>query len=133
MKAQGATNKHGKYSHLVENFHKLRLKKKNHQPPTLRQVARNEEFHYTIRLAPSSRRFSSVSGYTCLSFCPQEGGCTRPTRDIPPGQTRPGRQTDRPGLGRHSPRRADPPRDGYCSGRYASYWNAFLLDNISCF
>ena len=21
----------------------------------------------------------------------------------------------------------DPPRDGYCCGRYASYWNAFLL------
>ena len=22
---------------------------------------------------------------------------------------------------------ADPPADGYCCGRYASYWNAFLL------
>ena len=41
-------------------------------------------------------------------------------------------------LGRHPPRagtpqadtpRADtlPPSDGHCSGRYASYWNAFLL------
>ena len=43
-------------------------------------------------------------------------------------------------LGRHPPR-ADPPRqtppsrhrpaDGYCCGRYASYWNAFLLQMIS--
>ena len=24
----------------------------------------------------------------------------------------------------------EPPRDGYCCGRYASYWNAFLLVNI---
>ena len=23
-----------------------------------------------------------------------------------------------------------PPRDGYCCGRYASYWNAFLLSEI---
>ena len=37
----------------------------------------------------------------------------------PPGQTPLGRQT--------------PPRDSYCSRRYASYWNAFLLHNISCF
>ena len=33
----------------------------------------------------------------------------------PPGQTAP--------PGRHPP----PPRDGHCSGRYASYWNAFLF------
>ena len=30
--------------------------------------------------------------------------------------------------GRHPP---TPPRDGYCCGLYASYWNAFLLHNNS--
>ena len=41
---------------------------------------------------------------------------------IPPGQT-PAVQTPRG----QTPPRADTPRDGYCIGRYASYWNAFLL------
>ena len=71
--------------------------------------------------------FSQVS----LSFCPQGLGihCPPPpdqadtpqTRQSPPRQ---GRHPHRPG--RHPPR---PPagRDGHCSGCYASYWNAFLL------
>ena len=50
------------------------------------------------------------------------GRCTYPlppARQMPPGQT--------PPLGRHPPPWADTPRsDGHCSGRYASYWNAFL-------
>ena len=40
----------------------------------------------------------------------------------------PPRQT--PHLGRHTPPRQTPTppiSDGHCSGRYASYWNAFLL------
>ena len=33
-----------------------------------------------------------------------------------------------PPLGRHPPgRQSRPPGDGHCSGRYASYWNAFLF------
>ena len=50
-----------------------------------------------------------------------------------------GRQTP----GRHPPGQTfswanTPPPDGYCSGRYASYWNTFLLDLlliliVSCF
>ena len=41
---------------------------------------------------------------------------------LPPGQTSPWADTDQ----------ADTPlpADGYCSGRYASYWNAFLFENI---
>ena len=27
---------------------------------------------------------------------------------------------------------ADPRVDGYCNGRYASYWNVFLLLNLNC-
>ena len=62
-----------------------------------------------------------------LSFCPLRGVYT-PWADLP--RKTPLRQTPPPArqtpLGRHL--RADTPlRDGYCSGRYASYWNAFLL------
>ena len=52
-----------------------------------------------------------------LSFCLRRG--VYPSmhwgRHPPPGQTYP------------SMHWADPPPDGHCSGRYASYWNAFLL------
>ena len=43
-------------------------------------------------------------------------------RHHPPGQT-----TSL--LGRHPLGRHTPPADGYCCGRYASYWNAFLFLN----
>ena len=46
------------------------------------------------------------------------GGCTPPA-DTPIGR-HPPRQT--------SPRADNPPPDGHCSGRYASYWNAFLFN-----
>ena len=46
----------------------------------------------------------------CLPLGP--GGCRPPSRQTPPPQ-------------------ADPPRDGHCSGRYASYWNAFLFNSGS--
>ena len=45
----------------------------------------------------------------------------------PPGRHLPGQAPP----GRHPPRQTrqtpPPPADGYCSGRYASYWNAFFL------
>ena len=47
--------------------------------------------------------FTSV----CQEFCPREGWGVHPPWADPPRQT--------------------PPSDGHCSGRYASYWNAFLL------
>ena len=55
--------------------------------------------------------FTSV----CQEFCPQWGMCLPQCMlgYTPPGQTPPLGQTP-------------PPADGYCSGRYASYWNAFL-------
>ena len=40
-------------------------------------------------------------------------------RQTPPGKTPP-RQT-------HTPWADPPAKDGHCSGRYASYWNAFLF------
>ena len=50
-----------------------------------------------------------------------------PQADTSPGQTPPG-QT--PSLSRQaSPGQTHPPRDGHCSERYASYWNAFLYND----
>ena len=53
----------------------------------------------------------------------------------PPGQTPPGKypqvdtpQADTP-LGRDPPGQTFP-KDGYCSRRYASYWNAFLFEIV---
>ena len=80
--------------------------------------------------------------FSQVSICPQGGGVLSrpPPREDPPpkGDTcPPGRQappswqadntlweTDTPLAGRH------PPADGYCSGRYASYLNAFLLKKL---
>ena len=31
---------------------------------------------------------------------------------------------------RHADTQADAPKDGYCSRRYASYWNTFLLSKL---
>ena len=43
-------------------------------------------------------------------------------------------QADNPLAGRHPPgRQTHSPRDGHCSGRYVSYWNAFLLKMIYIF
>ena len=66
--------------------------------------------------------------FSQVSVCPQGGGVHHPPRqaDTPPagrhplGQTAPSRWTTP--SGRH-PLVAD----GYCSGRYASYWNVFLF------
>ena len=62
-----------------------------------------------------------------------------PPADPPPGQTPPGRtpagqtppQSDTPQADTPQadtpPSGQKPPQDGYCSGRYASHWNAFFL------
>ena len=48
----------------------------------------------------------------------------------PPADTPLGRHP----LDRHPPGQTPPPpADGYCCGRYASYWNAFLLQNYCNF
>ena len=79
------------------------------------------------------------TGGVCLSACwdatPWSG---HPQEQTSPEQTSPLEQT--PLLGadppsRHPPR-ADPPREAdsgirYTSGRYASYWNAFLFEYVS--
>ena len=44
----------------------------------------------------------------------------------PPGAGKPPRE-QAPPRSRHPPREQTPPADGYCCGRHASYWNAFLF------
>ena len=49
-----------------------------------------------------------------------------------PGQMPPFTRQTPPSLGSYPPLgRHPPPRDGHCSGRYASYWNALLL-KLTC-
>ena len=59
-----------------------------------------------------------------LSVCPQ-GGCASVHAGIPPpGADTPWRR--HPPAGTDTPLEQTPPADGYCCGRFASYWNAFL-------
>ena len=89
---------------------------------------------------PSATKLRRLCFYTCLSvhrgsasvqgYHPPEqtlrlGADTTPPptvgtfpgADLPPEQAPPWKQT---------PDTRHPPADGYCCGRYASYWNAFL-------
>ena len=74
-------------------------------------------------IAVHKLRQGNIFTSVCQEFCPQwGGGClpqcmlwyTPPLADIPPGQTPPLPS-------------ACWDRHGYCCGRYASYWNAFLF------
>ena len=74
-----------------------------------------------------------VMFHRCLSV--HRGRCTPPGRQTPYWETDTPRQTPTPSWEADTPRQADNPladrhplpSDGYCSGRYASYCNAFLL------
>ena len=61
---------------------------------------------------------------TCV--CPHGVVCLSACWDTPPQEQTPPSGADTPPP-EHTPPGADPPRDGHCCGRYASYWNAFLL------
>ena len=67
--------------------------------------------------------------FVCLSTgwgCPGKGpgGCPGPGLGVVVSTPRPEGQ----GVFQHALRQTPPPpADGYCCGRYASYWNAFLL------
>ena len=72
------------------------------------------------------------SGRSGLQTHTQEGGLQAHTWRGSPGQ-------HLEGVSRPTPRgcipacteAAPPPADGYCCGRYASYWNAFLLSTVT--
>ena len=97
-----------------------------------------------ITLLPSATKLRQGNVFTgvCQSFCSQRG--RRCLADTPPGQTtppgRPPRQAT-PGktpppvhAGIHSNAQCmlgyAPTPGGHCSGRYASYWNAFLCSIV---
>ena len=77
-------------------------------------LAYGDENHQLVqnRLAPSLPSATVVA---------KGNAFTRGGVHIPPGQTP-------PSLGRHPPHWQTPaPSDGHCSGRYVSYWNAFMF------
>ena len=117
-------------------------------------ILRNRSFHPEI---PEERKklyyvtVITVRNSSCgkvlfsqVSVCPQ-GEVYAPQADTPSGRYHPPRQTHpqadtpqvdtpwtdtppgRHPLGRHPPGKTPPRADCHCSGRYASYWNAFLL------
>ena len=83
-------------------------------------------------LLPSATKLRQGNIFTgvCQSFCSKGGvsqhalGKTLPSQTPPPLGRHP---LGRHPLGRQYPGQTSPPADGYCSGRYAFYWNAFLL------
>ena len=60
--------------------------------------------------------------FSQVSVCPQGGGVHPLGRHPHPLGRHP--RADTP---EQTPPGQTPPRDGYCSGQYASYWNAFLF------
>ena len=75
-------------------------------------------------------RYTLLGMYTPQAGTPSRAGTpsSRYTSwaGTPPRQAHPSGQI--PLLGRYTPLAGTPPpADGYCCGRYASYWNAFLL------
>ena len=79
---------------------------------------------FTIRNEVAKVMFLQVlsvhGGGVCLSTTPLR------SRHPSPGSRHPPRADHPPGAGSR-PEQGPPPADGYCCGRYASYWNAFLL------
>ena len=79
--------------------------------------SRVRQLHLSLRQVYSfSLPSATVFSQMCVKNSVHEGGrCTplgrHPSRHTPPDQTPPS------------------PREGHCSGRYASYWSAFLFKN----
>ena len=104
----------------------------------------------TYSLPAATKLWPRLCFYSCLWFCPQGGVClsacwdtTHPWEQTPPRADPPGADTPRsrhpPGA--DTPWEQTPPRKADSSirpmsGRYASYWNAFLYSltvvTLSC-
>ena len=67
------------------------------------------DFRLDIYRPQTKLRKGNVFTPVCQSFCSQGGVCPSVCWDTLPPTSHP------------------PPADGYCCGRYASYWNAFLF------
>ena len=79
------------------------------------------------KLLPSATKLRQGNVITPACHSVHRGGIYLSAWDAPLANTPPPSRHPRD-PGRHTPR-ADtpPPADGNCSGRYASYWNAFLF------
>ena len=89
----------------------------NSKAPCNGSVSAIEPTVYAYYRPQTKLRKGNVFTPVCQLFCSQWGG----SAPVHAG-------THHPPLGRHPPT-----ADGYCCGRYASYWNAFLvLNNFQC-
>ena len=80
----------------------------------------NVRYHF---YSPQTKlRKGNVFAPVCQSFCSQGGVCLSACKDFPPSR----HPWETPPPSRHPTGRPPLPADGHCSGRYASYWNAFL-------
>ena len=81
---------------------------------------------------PSSNEVCECYVFTRVSFCPR-GGCLGPGPGKRLGGLARGVQPRPRGMcvSQHALRQTPPRADGYCCGRYASYWNAFLFVCVS--
>ena len=75
---------------------------------------------------PAGTEADTLFTSVCQEFCPQGGRVSASVPPPPRTRQTPPDQADSPGPGRPPPRETDP-RIRSTSGRYASYWNAFLL------
>ena len=73
---------------------------------------------------PSSTVVAERSCFLQVTLCPQPTP-NPPRQTFPPWADPPGRHP--PPARADIPEAGTPSRDGHCSGRYASHWNAFLL------
>ena len=74
---------------------------------------------------PSATKLRKGNIFTsvCQEFCPRGGGAGGLPRGVCLVCITACTEAD-------TPRQNPPPADGYCCGRYASYWNAFLLIQV---
>ena len=77
----------------------------------IRSMSGRYASYWNAFLLPSANEV--CEGYIFTRVCLSTGGCPGPG----PGG----------GVSQHALRQT-PPADGYCCGRYASYWNVFLLE-----
>ena len=88
----------------------------------------NHIYTYPLSLSLSLNFYRpqrSCEGYVFTGVCLSTWGVSASVHagiPQPPGSRHPPEQTP--------PRSRHPQRDGHCCGRYASYWNAFLLIHL---
>ena len=100
--------KDGGWSSITQSIHRLSFWPIFPNCMNITEIMGSHQVIFTVRNVVAAR----LCFHRCLWFCSR--GCGR----HPPGQT--------------SPASPSPLRDGYYSGRYASYWNAFFYFLCRC-